>query len=160
MSRRTRIALAVAAFSVAACAKKEQPPVDTAAAAAAAAPAPAPAPAVTLADFAGRWNMVTKPESGPDTTVTKVVMVATADTSGWEMELPSKVKVKHHVTFAGDSVMVKSEPYASMRRKGKTVWTEGVYRLESGKLVGTTVAHYMKSGADSLLRLRTEGTKQ
>jgi hypothetical protein len=40
------------------------------------------------------------------------------------------------------------------------VWTEGVYRLESGKLVGTTVAHYMKSGADSLQRLRTEGTKQ
>ena len=87
-------------------------------------------------------------------------MVATADTSGWVMEIPSGAKVKHHVTFSGDSVMVKSEPYASMRRTGKQVWTEGVYRLQNGKLVGTTVAHYMKSGADSLLRLTAEGTKQ
>jgi hypothetical protein len=161
MSRRIRIALAaVAVLTVGACAKKEQPPVDTAAATPPPAPAAAPAPAVTLADFAGRWNLVTRPESGPDTTVTKVVLVATPDTSGWMMELPSKVKVRHHVTFSGDSVMLKSEPYASMRRKGKQVWTEGVYRLENGKLVGPTVAHYMKSGADSVLRLRTEGTKQ
>jgi hypothetical protein len=160
MSHRIRNALAgLAALTLAACAKKEQPPVDTAAAAAPA-PAPAPAPAVTLADFAGRWNMVTRPESGPDTAVTKVVMVGTADTSGWVMELPSNVKVKHHVTLSGDSIILKSEPYASMRRKGKTVWTEGAYRLQNGKLVGTTVAHYMKSGADSVLRLTAEGTRQ
>ena len=159
MSRRTRIALAVAAVSVAACAKKEQPPVDTAAAAAAAAPAPAPAPAVTLADFAGRWNLVTKPESGPDTTVTKVVLIA-ADTGDWVMETPTKLKVKQHVTLSGDSVMLKSEPYASMRRKGKQVWTESVYRLQNGKLVGPTIAHYADSGADSVLRLTTEGTRQ
>jgi len=55
---------------------------------------------------------------------------------------------------------MKSEPYASMRRKGKQVWTEGTYRLENGKIVGTTVAHYANSGADSVVRLRTEGTKQ
>ena len=162
MYRRTRVALAaVAALTVAACAKKEQPPAaDTAAAAAAPAPAPAPAPAVTLADFAGRWNVVTRPESGPDTSATKAVLVATPDTSGWVMELPSKVKVKNHVTFSGDSVVVKSEPYASMRRKGKQVWTESVYRLENGKLVGPMIAHYAKSGADSVLRLRAEGTTQ
>jgi hypothetical protein len=161
MYRRTRVALAaVAALTVAACAKKEQPPAaDTAAAAAAPAPAPAPAPAVTLADFAGRWNLVTKPESGPDTTVTRAVMVATADTS-WVMETPTNLKVKHHVTFSGDSVMLKSEPYASMRRKGKQVWTESVFHLQNGKLVGPTIAHYAKSGADSVLRLTTEGTKQ
>ena len=158
MSRRIRSALAgLAVLTLAACAKKEQPPVDTAAAAAA--PAPAPAPAVTPADFAGRWNLVTRPESGPDTTVTRVVMVAT-ETGDWMMELPSKVKVPHHVTFSGDSVMLKSEPYASMRRKGKQVWTESVYHLQNGKLVGPTIAHYAKSGADSVLRLTTEGTKQ
>ena len=79
--------------------------------------------------------------------------VETATASAWE-------KVKHHVTLSGDSIMLKSEPYASMRRKGKQVWTESVYRLENGKLVGPTVAHYAKSGADSVLRLQTEGTKQ
>jgi glucose/arabinose dehydrogenase len=159
MIRLTHVALAGAVvFAVAACAKKEQPATDTATAMAA--PAAAPAPSVSLADFAGRWNMVTRPESGNDTAVTKVVMVATADTTGWVMELPSGKKVAHHVTFSGDSVTVKSEPYASMRRKGKQVWTEGVYRLENGKMVGTTIAHYMKSGADSVLRLKAEGTKQ
>lgn len=95
-----------------------------------------------------------------DTTVATAVLVATPDTSGWVMELSSKVKVKNHVTFSGDGVTVKSEPYASMRRKGKQVWSESVYRLENGKLVGLMVAHYAKSGADSVLRLKAEGTKQ
>lgn len=159
MIRLTHVALAgVVVLAVAACGKKEQPAADTTTAMAA--PAPAPAPAVTLADFAGRWNMVARPESGTDTTSTKVVMVGTADTTGWIMELPSGKKVKHHVSFSGDSVTVKSEPYASMRRKGQQVWTEGVYRLRDGKMVGTTVAHYMKAGADSVLRLTSEGTKQ
>jgi hypothetical protein len=158
MSRQIRIALAgVAVLTLAACAKKEQPATDTAAAVA---PTPAPAPSVTLADFAGRWNLVTRPESGPDTTVTKVVLAASADTSDWVMEMPSKVKVRHHVTLSGDSIMLKSEPYASMRRKGKQVWTESVFHLQNGKLVGSTIAHYAKSGADSVLRLTTEGTKQ
>lgn len=159
MNRHVRAALAgTVVLALAACAKKEQPAADTTAAMAT--PAPAPAPAVTLADFAGRWNMVTRPESATDTAVTKVVMVGTADTTGWLMELPSGVKVPHHVTFSGDSITLKSEPYSSMRRKGKQVWTEGVYRLQDGKLVGTTVAHYMKAGADSVLRLTAEGTKQ
>ena len=160
MIRQIRIALVGSAvIMLAGCAKKEEPAKDTATAAAAPAPAPAPAP-VTLADFAGRWNMETRSEAGTDTVVTKSVLVATADTSGWVLELPSGKKVAHHVALSGDSVMMKSEPYASMRRKGKQVWTEGAYRLENGKIVGTTVAHYAQSGADSVVRFRTEGTKQ
>jgi hypothetical protein len=38
--------------------------------------------------------------------------------------------------------------------------TESVFRLQNGKLVGTTTAHYTKSGADSVLVLKSEGTKQ
>jgi hypothetical protein len=161
MHRQLRVVLAgVAALTIAACAKKEQAaPVDTTTAMAPPA-ASAKAPALSLADVAGRWNLVTRPVSGPDTTATKVVLVATADTSGWVIEMPTGQKVKHHVTLSGDSIMLKSEPYASMRRKGKQVWTESVYRLENGKLVGPTTAHYAKSGADSVLRLQTEGTKQ
>ena len=37
--------------------------------------------------------------------------------------------------------------------------TESSMHLQNGKLMGTTIAHYMKAGADSVLRLRTEGTK-
>jgi hypothetical protein len=68
--------------------------------------------------------------------------------------------VKNHVTVSGDSIMLKSDAYPSMRRKGKEVVTETVYHVKDGKLVGTTTAHYAKSGADSVLTLKVEGTKQ
>ena len=159
-----RAALAcTAVLTLAACAKTEQPAKDTAAAMAAPAPAPAapaaPAP-IALADVAGKWNLVSAPASGPDTAVTKVVLTATADTTGWSMLLPSGKVVKYHVSVSGDSIMTKSDPYASIRRKGKEVVTESVFRLQSGKLVGTTTAHYAKAGADSVLVLKSEGTKQ
>jgi hypothetical protein len=121
--------------------------------------APAPAKTISLADLAGRWNFESRGD-GADTMVTKAVVVATADSTGWVMELPTGKKVAQHVTVSGDSIMVKSDTYACMRRKGKQVWTEAVYRLESGKLVGTLTGHYANSGADSVLTLHSVGTKQ
>ena len=161
MARQIRIALAAAAvLTLAGCAKSE-PAKDTTAAMAAPAPAPAPEPAksISLADVAGKWNFETRGDA-PDTMVTKAVLTATADTSGWVMELPSGKKVAHHVSVSGDSIMLRSDSYPSMRRKGKQVWTEGVYRLENGKLVGVMTGHYSNSGADSVLKLKTVGTRQ
>jgi hypothetical protein len=40
------------------------------------------------------------------------------------------------------------------------VMTEGSFKLQDGKLTGSTTAHYSKAGADSVLHLRTEGTKK
>ena len=161
MVRNIRIALAgTVVLMLAGCAKSE-PAKDTTTAMAPAEPAPAPAPAktISLADLAGRWNFETRGD-GADTMVTKAVVVATADSTGWVMELPTGKKVAQHVTVSGDSIMVKSDTYASMRRKGKQVWSEGVYRLENGKLVGTLIGHYANSGADSVLKLHSVGTKQ
>ena len=161
MVRPIRIAIAgTVVLMLAGCAKSE-PAKDTTTAMAPAEPAPAPAPAktISLADLAGRWNFETRGD-GTDTMVTKAVVVATADSTGWVMELPTGKKVAQHVTVSGDSIMVKSDTYASMRRKGKQVWSEGVYRLENGKLVGTMIGHYANSGADSVLRFRSVGTKQ
>lgn len=161
MVRHIRIAIAgTVVLMLVGCAKSE-PAKDTTAAMAAPEPTPAPAPAktISLADLAGRWNFETRGD-GADTMVTKAVVVATADTTGWVMELPSGKKVANHVSVSGDSIMVRSEPYASMRRKGKQVWSEGVYHLENGKLVGTLTGHYANSGADSLLTLHSVGTKQ
>jgi glucose/arabinose dehydrogenase len=161
MIRHVRIALAgTVVLTLAGCAKSE-PAKDTTAAMATPAPAPEPAPAksISLADLAGKWNFETRGE-GADTMVTKAVVIATADTTGWMMELPSGKKVANHVSVSGDSIMVRSEPYASMRRKGKQVWSEGVYRLENGKLVGTMIGHYANSGADSVLKFHSVGTKQ
>lgn len=152
-----------AALAVVGCAKKEQPAKDTTAATAAAAPAaaptPAPTPALSLADVAGKWQVRSVPETGKDTSATSYVLTATADTTGWMISFPSGLKVPVHVTLSGDSVIQRTGTFASQRRKGVKVSTEGSFHLQNGKLVGTTIAHYAKAGADSVLRLRTEGTR-
>ena len=151
---------------IAGCAKSDKVAKDSAAGTAApaaatpaAAPAPAPAPMLSLADVAGKWQMRSVPESGTDTSATTYVMTATADTTGWMIAFPSGVKVPVHVMVSGDSLVQKTATFPSQRRKGAKVSTDGVFRLQNGKLVGTTIAHYAKAGTDSVLRLRTEGTK-
>ena len=143
------------------CAKKDQAAPDTAAVAAMQAPAPAPAPppAASLSDFAGKWKVRSVPASGTDTTPTNYMLTATADTTGWVIAFPSGLKVPVHVTLSGDSVIEKTGTFASQRRKGAKVMTEGALRMQGGKLTGMTTAHYAKAGPDSVLRLRTEGTK-
>ena len=160
-----RVAIACStSLLLASCAKSDQSTKDSAAGAAAApapaaTPAPAPAPALQLADVAGKWQMRAVPETGTDTTATTYVLTASADTTGWMITFPSGVKVPVHVTVSGDSLIEKTGTFASQRRKGVKVMTEGSLRLQNGKLVGTTIAHYAKAGADSVLRLRTDGTK-
>ena len=155
-----RVALACSAtLLLAACAKSDQAAKDSGAAAAAT-PAPPPAPPpISLADVAGKWQVQSRPESGADTTTTKYVLTATAGTTGWFVTYPTGLKVPLSVTVSADSVLAKSGTYASQRRKGVKVHTEGTMRLQGGKLVGTTTAHYASAGPDSVLRLRTEGTK-
>ena len=160
----SRLAIACSTIVlIAACAKSDQAAKDSAAAAAAApppaaAPAPAPAP-FSMADAAGKWAVKAVPESGTDTTATTYTLTATADTSGWMINFPSGLKVPLHVMPSGDSLITKTGTFASQRRKGMKVMTETVLRIQGGKLVGTSVAHYTNAGAESVLRLKTEGTK-
>jgi len=160
-----RAAIAFSAIVIlAGCAKSEQAAKDSASAAAAmAAPAPAPAPppaapALSPSEVSGKWQMQSVPESGKDTTPTKFVLTTTSDSTAL-VTFPSGVKVKEHVTFSGDSVIMKSDVFPSQRRKGVKVQTDVVSRMQGGKMVGMTTAHYMNAGADSVLRLRTEGSK-
>ena len=156
-----RVALASSTLLLlVACSKNEQASKDSAAAAAAAAaPAPAPAPALNLADFAGKWAMASTPTEGKDTSATKYTLTATADTSGWMIEFPSGVKVPMQITVSGDSLISKTGVFSSQRRKNVKVFTEGSFRMQGGKMVGMTTAHYQGAGADSVLHLRTEGSK-
>ena len=158
-----RVAIACSTtLLLAGCGKSDQAAKDSAAAAAAApAPAPAPPPPApfSMTEAAGKWQMRSVPEAGTDTTPTNYVLTATADTTGWMITFPTGVKVPMHVTVSGDSVISKTGTFASQRRKNAKVMTEGSFKLQGGKMVGTTVAHYMNAGADSVLRLRTEGTK-
>jgi hypothetical protein len=159
MNRITRIALSSSTILlVAGCAKKEPAQDTTAAMAPAPAPAPAPA-ALSLADVAGKWQMSNVPMSGADTSPTNFVLTATADTTGWVMEFPSGVKVPLKVRVDGDSIITVAEPFASQRRKSTKVRTESVMRIQDGKIVGVTTAHYDTKGADSVLQLRGSGSR-
>src|SRR5215204_1609801 len=130
MHRITRIALAISTvLLVAACAKKEEPALDTTAAMAPAAAAPAPAPTIALADVAGKWQFSAVPMTGTDTSPTKYVLTATADTTGWTLTFPDKQVVPLQATVSGDSVMLKTGEFSSQRRKGTKVKTETTARL-------------------------------
>ena len=161
----SRVAVACSAAVLAiGCAKNDQAAKDSAAAAAAAAtPAPPPAPApFSMADAAGKWNMRAVPATGTDTTATTYVLTATADTAGWVIAFPSGLKVPVKVSPSADSIIITTGKFASQRRKGVTVSTNGSFHLSGGKLTGSTTAHYSgaKAGKDTVLVLSTEGTKQ
>jgi hypothetical protein len=142
-----------------ACAKSADKAVDSPKATPApVAAAPAPVPAISLAAVAGKWQLVSTPTEGKDTTTTKSTLTTTSDTTGWTMTFPGRKPVALHVRTDGDSVIASSAPYESVRRKGVQVTTTSVFRLQDGKLQGMTTAHYSK-GADSVLHLRSEGTK-
>lgn len=160
MSRIARLALCCTALVVAACAKKEAPKDTAAAMTPAAAPAPAPAPALAAADVAGNWHFAATPTTGKDTSATEFDLAATADSADWSMTFTkSKLKVPAKHSISGDTLTISAGPFASQRRKGMKVSTVSKLKLEGGKLVGETTAHYMNAGADSVTTLRTEGSK-
>jgi hypothetical protein len=124
------------------------------------APAMEEAPAaVSLADFAGTWN-VRATVDGDETKVVTYDVVATADRSGWSLTFPGREPIPVRVVAVeGDSVVTESGPFESQLRKGVQVSTVVVNRLEGGKLVGHTTARYQVSGADSVTQLSFEGTR-
>jgi hypothetical protein len=111
-----------------------------------------------LAEAAGTWNMRTVPESGPDTTANEYQLQAAAD-GGWALLFPNRDPVQAVATSSGDSIIVEAGPFESVRRAGVMVRTRTGFRLEGDRLIGRTVAHYETSGADSVLTLRSEGTR-
>ena len=163
--RITRFALACCAFVIAACAKKDNAAVDsssvvasTTASATNTAPPPAPTP-INLADVAGKWNMTAVPTSGTDTSPTHYVLTATNSPSGWTLTFPGRKPMPVQILADGDSIVITSPQYASVRRKGVQVSTNGVLRLQNGDLVGPTTAHYSVKTADSVMILNVTGTR-
>lgn len=116
-------------------------------------------PTISLADVAGQWSMRTMRE-GSDSTLVTFGLVATADGAGWMMTAPNRDPIPMRVVAVdGDSIVTEAGPYESLLRPGVTVTTRVVSRLREGRMVGTFVARYATSGADSVLYGRTEGTR-
>jgi hypothetical protein len=119
----------------------------------------APEATISLADIAGKWKMRTMDESGRHPVET--VWNATADSSGWTVTAPKRKPVPLRVVaVAGDSIVTESGPRESFILKGVQVTTRNVSRLQDGKLVGVTEAHYaLKDGRDSVARRPSVGTR-
>jgi hypothetical protein len=151
-----RYAFLILLVGVAACRPAaDQPAADTTASVA----PPAPAP-IALADLAGTWEMKTMAEGSDSVLVTSELM-ATADTTGWMQHFAGRDPIPMRViTVDGDSVVTETGPFESVLRRGVQVTTHSVMRLQDGRLVGTTIARYATSGPDSVVRLRTEGTRR
>jgi len=161
LHRPTRIAVCCCAAAVAGCAKKENAAIDTSSAMASSTASTTSSTAsgtVNLADVAGKWNMKAVPVSG-DTTATTYVLTATSNTDGWSITFPGRPPVPTKVTVDGDSITLSAGPYQSVRRKGVQVTTRTVERLQGGRLVGSTTAHYRVKTADSVLVLNTTGDR-
>jgi len=122
--------------------------------------APPPPPALALADVAGKWTVRGMNEA-KDSTLVTYQLTATADTTGWTITFPNrKQPIPVRVTsVGGDSLVIDAGPYESVLRKGMQVTTHGVLRLEGGKLVGLTLAHYKTAKPDSVRRVAMEGTR-
>jgi len=152
-----RLVIGCCALALVGCSKpKEEPPMESTAAVPETPAAPAP---IALADIAGKWSVRSMSESGDSTLVT-YELVATGDTTGWSLNFPKRKPIPMRVVaVAGDSVVTEAGPFESVLRKGIKVNTNSVMRLQDGKLVGTTIAHYATSGADTVRNLRIEGTR-
>jgi hypothetical protein len=147
------------------CAKADQPADTTAAIApggpntTAAASGGAMSTPIAFSDVAGTWKVRAVPQGGTDTTATEYTLTAAGTAEGWKIVYANGQTVPVRVSVSGDSIISDAGPYKSVRRKGVEVTTHSVLRKEGDKLVGTTVAHYKTAGADSVLTLRSEGTR-
>ncbi len=145
-----RFAIVVSVLALAACAKKDEAP-STSGGAMAAAP-------VDLKTVAGEWSFKTMGMTS-DSVLTTGTLVATADTAGWTMTLAGRPTMALKITISGDSIMAQAPQYESVLRKGVMVTTNSTYHLVGDKMIGTTMAHYTVTTADSVVSLRTEGVR-
>lgn len=155
----SRVALLLVVPIMLACTKKDEPAADTSAAVAPAPAAVAPAAAAPV-NYAGKWKVTVMP-ADKDTVILTYDLETTNDKSNWKMTLPGRAPLTPRVaSLDNDSVVVDNGPYSSALRKNVMVTTHSSMHMEGDKLVGTTVAHYATKGADSVVNLRTTGTRQ
>lgn len=154
-----RFAFAVCALVLVACAKRDdQTAADTAGATAAAATPATPAP-IRASDISGNWTVTAK-NAANDSTLLTYDLAVPNDTS-FTITFASGQKVTGRVvSIAGDSIVLETGSFPSVLRKGVQVRTMSTVRLQDGRLVGTTTSRYNTKRADSVLIIRTEGTRK
>jgi hypothetical protein len=152
-------AVAIATMLLVSCAKKADDNAGTVADTSA--QMAAAAKPLTLGDVAGTWKVEVSLAHN-DSIVNAHTLWATADTTGWKMLFDGRsdtipVRV---LGIAGDSVMTVFGPYSSALRKDVKVVTNHNFHVQGNSLTGNLVAHYSVTTADSVVQLRSRGTRQ
>jgi hypothetical protein len=120
--------------------------------------AAAPA-AISLADVAGTWNLETA-AMGSDSVLVTSQLMATGTMDGWMMMLPNRDPVPVRVLAVdADSIVTEMGPFPSVLREGVMVTTRSVFKLRDSTLAGRLTAQYAGGGADSIVTLRSRGTR-
>lgn len=96
--------------------------------------------ALTLADFAGNWQMSTTLTGTPDPVA--ATMTGTADAASWTMTLTGRPNVALQVSIVGDSLVTQTAEYESILRAGVMVSVRSAGVMKDGALSGNTVATY------------------
>jgi hypothetical protein len=88
-------------------------------------------------------------------------MTGTADTTGWSYTFPnSATPVPARIISVGsDAVVTEAGPYESNLNPGMQVTTRATSRLDGDTLRGDVVATYTTASGDSVVNLRTVGTR-
>jgi len=141
--------------AVAACAKTETPPADTATSGAAM--APAMAPAMTEADVAGTWKGTSMP-IGSDSVVAKWTQVCAAGSCKGTVE-GSKVTIQATYTMSGDSAVGVSQPYSDPAIKGGDVIDTWVVRVTGNNATGTGAMKLASKPDSVVMRYRFAGSR-
>ncbi|MBA2292764.1 MAG: hypothetical protein H0W15_09965 [Gemmatimonadales bacterium] len=112
-----------------------------------------------MSTVAGTWDLQIM-GMGSDSVLTTGTLVATGDTGGWMLNLMKRDPMALQVTVAGDSIIAQAPEYESVLRKGVMVRTTSVYRMVGPNLNGLTTATYQGGGPDSVVVLRSVGTRK
>lgn len=121
-------------------------------------PRTAAAQGAAPAGMAGTWRVKVMDEKGDS--IGSLGIRAGSGRTGWVLMRPNMPPVAMRVVaMNGDSVVTEAGPYASTIRPGMRVRTHGVFRMQGSTLMGTTLAHYLRAGKDSVANVRLEGTR-
>lgn len=123
------------------------------------APAEAPEAAATLslATFAGDWQVTSQLE-GVEAPV-ESRLTSSADGSTWTMTLEGRDPVALQVSLEGDSLIAVSAEYESILRPGTMVTVRTANMMHGDMMRGTLVATYRTPEGEEVVRGTTQSTR-
>ena len=138
-----------------ACTSKDAPPAaDTTAMV-----TPA-ASAMSLGSLAGMWNVNVMP-ADRDTILTSYVLDAT-DSTAWKFTFTGRTDaIPMRITgMSGDTLLTEAGPFQSGVQSGQQVDVKTKSWMQGDRMLMSVDAHYAGTPADSIVKLRAEGTRQ